>query len=507
MIEKIKSPEDLKAILLEKKKLGKKIVQCHGVFDLLHIGHFRHFKEAKKYGDLLVVSVTCDQYVNKGPGRPAFNELQRMEALASLTYIDYVVLSKYPAATQIIRLIKPHVFCKGPDYIDHSKDITKKIFDETNTVKNYGGKIIYTKDITFSSSNLLNNFLGIFSNKHKQTIKKIKKKYSFEEINLKFEKIKKIKVLIIGEIIIDQYNFCEALGKSGKEPVLVLRDLKSEQYLGGSAAIARHISSFCNKITLLSMIGEKKEFLYKIKKDLPKNVKLKYIRKKNSPTIFKKRFLDHVSNHKVLGVYSINDDPLVKKDEKLFNKYLKQNLKSHDLVIVSDYGHGFISKKSAQIISKNSDFLALNAQINAANISYHNMRNYKNAECVIINDRELRHELRDKNQSIKNLMKKLSIEQNIKNLIVTKGTEGSIYFNKKNNKFFNSQAYAMNSIDKIGAGDAMLSIISLCIKIGLDEELSLMIASLAAAQSVKTLGNKESINKIDIMKNLDHFLK
>ena len=82
---------------------------------------------------------------------------------------------------------------------------------------------------------------------------------------------------MIGETIIDQYVFCEALGKSGKEPVLVLRDLNTEEYLGGAAALARHVSTFCKKITLLSMIGEKGDYLNKIKKKLPKNINFKWI--------------------------------------------------------------------------------------------------------------------------------------------------------------------------------------------------------------------------------------
>ena len=161
-----------------------------------------------------------------------------------------------------------------------------------------------------------------------------------------------------------------------------------------------------------------------------------------------------------MGVYSINDEILNIKDEKLFNNYLNKTLKDHDLVIVSDYGHGLISKRSAKLISQKAKFLALNAQINAANIGYHNMRNYKNLDCVIINDREIRHEMRDKTSTIKDLMRKLSNEQNIQNLVVTKGTEGSLFFNKKSKKFY-SQTYSTSAVDKIGAGDAMLSIIAL----------------------------------------------
>ena len=202
---------------------------------------------------------------------------------------------------------------------------------------------------------------------------------------------------MVGELIIDQYFFCAALGKSGKEPILVLKDIKNETYIGGAGAICRHLSQFSNQISLLSMIGEKAELLSKIKKKLNKSIKFNFIRKKNSPTILKKRFLDHVTNHKVFGVYSINDDLLAPNNEKEFNRKLRKLLPKHDIVIVSDYGHGLISRESAQLICKKSKYLALNAQVNAANVGYHSMRNYKNVDFVIINEKEIRHELRDKN--------------------------------------------------------------------------------------------------------------
>ena len=182
-------------------------------------------------------------------------------------------------------------------------------------------------------------------------------------------------------------------------------------------------------------------------------------------------------------------------------------ISKHDLVIVSDYGHGLISNKSASTICKRSKYLALNAQVNAANVGYHSMRKYKNVDCVIINEKEIRHELREKNEKIEVLMKQLSKEQNIKNLIVTRGNKGSTLFNKKNNKFNLCDAYAKTAVDKIGAGDAMLALISTCLKSDFSKDLSLLLASIAAAQSVATIGNKESISKVKTLKSLENILK
>ena len=112
------------------------------------------------------------------------------------------------------------------------------------------------------------------------------------------------------------------------------------------------------------MLGQKGEYLNKIKRQLPRNINFKYLRKKNSPTIVKRRFLDNISYNKVLGVYTINDDKLTSKEELSLNSTLKKIIPKYDLVIVSDYGHGFISNKSANLICKLSKFIVLNAQIN-----------------------------------------------------------------------------------------------------------------------------------------------
>ena len=161
--KKIKTIDELSKLINDLKNQGKKIIQCHGVFDLIHIGHIRHFEEAKSFADILVVSITPDQFVNKGPGRPAFTTELRLEALASLESIDYVVANNWSSAEELIKILKPNLYCKGPDYKDNADDITGKIDDENEAIKSVGGELVLTKDITFSSSNLLNKFGNLFS--------------------------------------------------------------------------------------------------------------------------------------------------------------------------------------------------------------------------------------------------------------------------------------------------------------------------------------------------------
>jgi len=506
MKEKIKKIEQLPAIISTLRSSGKKIVHCHGVFDLLHIGHIKHFNEAKTFGDILIVSITPDEFVNKGPGRPAFTSSLRMEALASLESIDFVFTNQWKTAEETIKIIKPDFYCKGPDYKDHSDDISGKITDEEASVHSIGGEIVYTDDITFSSSSLLNKYGDIHSHEQEEFIKDIANQNTFESINLKFEKMKNLKVLIIGETIIDQYVFCEALGKSGKESVLVMRDLETQDYLGGALAIAQHLSEFCTKVSVLSFIGEGNEYKSFIEDSIEKNVNLNFLKKSKSPTILKRRFLDNIDRKKILGVYSINDDDLTTSEENKFIKSLDKLSKENDLVIVSDYGHGIITPRIAQHISKLDKFVSLNAQVNAANIGTHSIRKYKNIDCLIINANELFHEMRKRDGDLEALALELKKLINSDYISVTRGKNGAFLINN-DKPLVNCPAFASEVVDKIGSGDAFLALLSICIYSGISENLSLFIASLAAAQSVESIGNSSHVSKILLLKTISHFLK
>ena len=116
--QKIRSIEELSLLLKKLKREGKKIILCHGVFDLMHPGHIRHFYSAKALGEILIVTITPDQYVNKGPGRPVFTELLRAESVAALESVDYVAINLWPNAVETIKRFAPNVYVKGKDYAD-----------------------------------------------------------------------------------------------------------------------------------------------------------------------------------------------------------------------------------------------------------------------------------------------------------------------------------------------------------------------------------------------------
>jgi len=492
--------------IISKKRKGKKIVLCHGVFDLVHIGHIEHFKKAKSLGDILVVTITSDQFINKGPGRPYFASSLRLSFLESIECIDYVSVLDSPSAIDGIKLIKPDIYCKGNDYKDKKKDITNKIKKEINEIKKNKGTIVYTDEISFSSSKILNSSkIGVTEDRFK-IINEIKKKYSYGDIEKILNKLASDNYMILGEIIVDEYDFCEPLGKSGKDPIMMFSSLYTEKYVGGTAAIANHVASFSNNVKLISTIGEKKDNLNFIKKNLKKVISCELLTKHNSPTIVKKKYIDHLTKNKIIGFYNFNDEPLNNTEEMKLISCIKKNIKTSDAVILADYGHGMISNKIAKEICNNSKFLVVNAQVNAANSHHHTLNKYLKLDAMIINESELRHELRDRISSIADLIKTFVKNKNLKFIVVTSGSKGAILHDVKKNKVYSAPSFTDKVIDKIGSGDAMMSVFSIVLQKTLDPQLALFLGSLAAAQAVQIIGNSKSIDKNSMLKMLQHLL-
>ncbi len=241
---KIRELEQLSEILAAHKKKGQKVVLCHGVFDLLHIGHIRHFEEAKKNGDILVVTITSDRYVNKGPHRPAFTQTLRAEAIGALSCVDYVAVNDSPMAIDLIKLIKPDFYVKGSDYKNAEKDVTGGITLEREAVESVGGQLAFTDDIVFSASTLINRHLPSLSKELTDYLEGFSAQYSAEQIASYFERMVPLKVLTIGETIIDEYRYCHAIGKSSKEPMLAVKQLSVERFAGGTLALANNVAAF-----------------------------------------------------------------------------------------------------------------------------------------------------------------------------------------------------------------------------------------------------------------------
>ena len=225
---KILSFEEASAVFDQERKDGRRIVQCHGTFDLIHPGHIVHLEDARALGDLLVVTVTDGQHVNKGPGRPCFSDDMRARTLAALSCVDYVVLIPFTAAVEAIRLVKPDIYCKGSEYKDAANDVTGNIHDDLTEVRYHGGEVRYIGSVVFSSTKLLNRHFGHIPDNVRACCQKLATRTSAAEIRTMVDGFQNLRVLVIGDTIIDQYACLSVQGLTSKNRIISGRFLHQD---------------------------------------------------------------------------------------------------------------------------------------------------------------------------------------------------------------------------------------------------------------------------------------
>jgi len=503
---KVKTIADLEHVVRGLKGEGKKIVLCHGVFDLLHIGHIRHFEEARRMGDTLVVTVTRDEHVNKGPHRPAFAHELRVEAIAALKSVDYVAINEWPHAVETIKRLQPHIYVKGPDYKNAAQDITGTILAEADAVRSVGGEIRFTDDITFSSSNLLNRHLPVLPPGVMDYLECFRRKHSADEVLSWFERASSLRPVVVGEAIIDEYIFCDAIGKSTKDPVLAALQKRVETYAGGSLAIANHLAGLCREVTLVTQLGDRDRGENCVRGKLKSNVEPRLLTKSNSPTIHKSRVVDQYSGNKLVEIYRMEDRPTEGEDVRALIEALKESFVGRDLTLAVDYGHGMLTAESVELLCDGAPFLAVNVQSNAGNRGFNPISKYRRADYVCLAMHELEIETRQRNGNARD--GQLAIAQRIDcpRFTVTLGKAGTLHYSPSEG-FTETPALATRVVDRVGAGDAVLAVTSLLARLGAPWDIVGFVGNAAGAQLISELGNRLPLDRIGLSKQIIALLK
>ncbi|MBI2890663.1 MAG: adenylyltransferase/cytidyltransferase family protein [Nitrospirae bacterium] len=503
---KIVSLEDLARILEQGRRDGRRIAHCHGVFDLLHVGHIRHLQEARGMGDMLVVTITPDRFVNKGPGRPAFPEALRAEVVASLESVDHVAVNRWPTAVEAIKLLRPHYYVKGPDYRDDRQDVTGGITLEREAVESVGGEIRYTNDVTFSSSFLLNRHIPLFPPGVTEFLKGFREHHSASELIAAIEGLRPLRVLAVGETILDEYVYGYAIGKSSKEAVLAVQYQNRELYAGGILAIANHVAEFSEHIDLVTYLGTSDPREDFVRAGLKTGITPEFIYKEGAPTIVKRRYVDKYLLSKLLEVYEMDDRPLSPDADDRLCEVLRERMKRADVVVVGDFGHGLISPRVAEVLSREAPFLCVNTQVNAANIGFHTISKYPHADYVCIHEGEIRLDKRDRQGNIEDLVRDLSRRLGCPTINVTQGSNGSLTY-RDGEGFSKCPSLALRVVDRIGAGDAVFAVTSLCAARRVPCELMGFVGNLIGAQAVAVIGNSASVDRVGLMRSVESILK
>ena len=321
----------------------------------------------------------------------------------------------------------------------------------------------------------------------------IKEKFSLEHIKQLINSFKDKKVLVIGDTIIDEYYFVTPKGRAIKDPMLSVRYVNHETYAGGIIAISNHLVDFVEKVTLVTLLGDTNPKSDFVRQSLKGNTELKFFTKENSPTIVKRRFISEYKNNKLFKIEYINDNPMNATLTQEIVNYLDKELHKYDLVVVGDFGHGFINPQIRRKLEEKSIFLAVNVQSNSANMGYNYFTQYNKLDFITMDEEEARLPDSNRFEPIEKVICENGNKFNLNRFLVTLGRNGCIYVNKKNSYV---APIVINSVkDTIGAGDSLFAISSLFVYQNADDELVPFIANCAGGIMANIMGNKESVNK------------
>ncbi|KMN36649.1 cytidyltransferase [Chromobacterium sp. LK1] len=503
-MEKIKTLDALGELTQQARKAGRKVIHCHGTFDLMHAGHIKHLQHARSLGDMLVVTVTSDAFVRKGPGRPVFTELLRAENLAALACVDYLAISDAETAINAIDHIQPHLYVKGSDYADASQDPSGNIAREAAAVRQHGGEVYFTDEITFSSTKLLNDHFDVLPQDTRLFLESFKKSCPLEDFLAHVRALAKMKVLVIGDAIIDEYHYVHTLGQTGKGTSLAVRYQSEERFAGGAIAVANHIAGFAANVTLLTALGQHDDSLEYVSSKLKANVQLEHRFFKSAPTLIKRRFVDQ-DLQRLFEIYFGGEEQEDEVLEQAFCDWIALHAGAFDAVIVPDFGNGLISRKMAHSISQHAAFLAINTQINSGNRGYHIITRYPKADFLCLNEPEARLATHDRQSPLEEVAADLRAQLDARAMAITRGAKGALIVDQ--DRAVPIPALSSHVVDRIGAGDAFLSLAGLCMASGASSEMAVLAGSIAAALDVQIVCNREPIDPVLFAKYATTLLK
>jgi rfaE bifunctional protein nucleotidyltransferase chain/domain len=502
---KILALEELATTVREHRAAGRVVVHCHGVFDLVHPGHVQHLRSARALGDVLVVTITPDRLVNKGPGRPVFNERLRAESLAAFELVSHVAVNEWPTAVETIRLLQPDVYVKGGEYERREDDLTGMILEEERAVAESGGRIEFTHDVTFSSTQLLNAHFGVFPPEVNDFLAGFRARHGADEIVDLLKSLQELTVVVVGDAIIDEYHFCRPYGMASKSATIAAQLLHEERHLGGALALANHLAGFCGRVQLVTALGSRDPNEELVRSGLRPNVEPTFVYRDDAPTVTKRRYVNPFLVQKLFEVGIFNDAPLPDGPERELGAAIRELAPAADLTVVADFGNGLIAEPTVAALVASAQYLAVNAQSNAINLGFNVVTKYPRADYVCLDREEALLAVRDRHAPLEAVMDELSTQLGTSAFTITRGPEGAIV--RRGDDVAKVPALSQEVVDTIGAGDAFFAITSPLARLGADPDVIGFVGNAVGTLAVRVIGNKEPVEPVPLYKFITTLLK
>lgn len=484
----------------KKKSVRKRVVFVSGNFNIIHPGHLRLLRFAKECGDYLVVGVLDD----KSPGS-FMDEKLRLEGLQAISWVDYAfILRETPVA--FIEKLQPAFVVKGKEHEERENP-------EKDILHQYGGKLLFSSgEISFSSVDLMNaewKELSISSIKKPVDFPK-RHKFSFSELIEINDRMKSLKICVLGDTIVDEYITCDAIGMSQEDPTIVVTPVAREKFIGGAGIVALHAGGLGADVHFFSVVGKDETYNYARKRLESLGVHIHLFQDESRPTTLKQRF--RARQKTLLRVSHLRQHAIPTEVREQFYKEIADVLSDIDLVIFSDFNYGCLPQTLVDQVTAICDQKKIMMVADSQSSSQiGDISRFKKMTLVTPTEREARFAVHDFESGLVVLAEKLRKKSATRNVIITLGEEGALIHaeTEKEGDWLTDRlpAFNMSPKDVSGAGDSFLTCTSMAMAVGADIWKSSYLGSLAAACQIGRVGNipltpkdiKAEINGINLV--------
>lgn len=479
--------QDSKNVLVDIREkipdLGK-IVFVSGFFNILHPGHLRLLRFAAECGDFLVVGVYGDEI-----GDSLLDEKSRFDGVKSIGLVDYAFILK-DKPENFVQMLKPDVVVKG-------KEHESEYNPEAEVVKAYGGKMLFSSgDISFSLVELLQDESQrlIYSSIDKNDLFMQRHRFGWKDLEKVLTRFKQLKVIVIGDVIVDEYITCDALGMSQEDPTIVVTPVGTDLFIGGAGIVAAHASNLGARVSFFSVTGKDEIADFAKAKLDETRVSSILLKDDTRPTVLKQRF--RCSGKTLLRVNHLRQYPISKEIQNGLKEKIFDILHEQDLVIFSDFNYGCLPQSLVDAIIKEcKDRNIIMVADSQSSSQIGDVSRFTDMVLMTPTEREARLALKDYESGLVVLAENLRKKSSAQNIFITLDKEGLLVHadmkDKKKGSYLTDQLGAMNKapIDPAGAGDSLLTCSALAIASGADIWQSAYLGSIAAACQVGRKGN------------------
>lgn len=311
--------------------------------------------------------------------------------------------------------------------------------------------------------------------------------------------LRPLKILVVGEAIIDEYCYCTAVGKTPKDPAISAKHIRLERHAGGALACANHVAGFCDEVHLLTCRGGDDADEAFIRERLTPNVAPRFVVRQAAPTITKRRYVTEGTLLKMFEVAVMDDTPLPRDLEEEMLLHLDRTLGVYDVVIAADYGHGLLGSRSASLLAERARFLAVNTQANPGNVGFNVVTKYPRAGYVCLDEQELRLAMRDRWGLLSELVAAVRGLLKSSAVSVTRGSQG-VLVSGADEVDIEIPALSTDVVDKMGTGDAYFALTAPCVAAGMPMEIAGVLGSAAAALALGVVGNRSFVDSASLQR-------